>query len=90
MSVPNNPSDRQKLKLMFVEMTHSLGRIDSEREQLKEIKKEIKQKFDISPKMANKIAKTMYLMDFADQQAENDEFESMFQTLEQESKLQVV
>ena len=90
MSVPNNPSDRQKLKLMFVEMTHSLGRMDHEREQLKEIKKEINNEFDISPKMANKIAKAMYLMDFADQQAENDEFESMFEALGQEYKLQVV
>lgn len=90
MSVPNNPSDRQKLKLMFVEMTHSLGRMDHEREQLKEIKKEINNEFDISPKMANKIAKTMYLMDFTDQQAENEEFESMFEALGQENKLQAV
>lgn len=90
MSVPNNPGDRQKLKLMLVEMTHCFGKMDSEREQLKEIKKEIKQTFDIAPKMANKIAKAMYLMDFADQQAENEEFEFMFQALEKETKLQVV
>lgn len=90
MSVPTNLGDRQKLKLMFVEITHCFGRMDSEREQMKEIKKEIKEQFDITPKLANKIAKAMYLMDFEDQQAENEEFETMFQALEKAAKLLVV
>lgn len=91
MNLPGNPQDRQTLKLMLVEMTHCFSRIDSEREQLKEIKKEIKEKFGLGPKMANKVAKTLYLQDFEDQQSENEEFERIFVTLSNEkSNLQVV
>ena len=79
--VPQDAGDRQKLKTMLVEMTHCLQRIDDERAQKKEIADAIKEQFDIKARTANKLASTMYKHNYADLQAENEHFESLYETL---------
>lgn len=81
MTIPNNPTDRQKLKTMLVEITHCMSRIDGEREQIKEIKKEIKNLFEMTPKMSGKLAKTLYSQSFEDEQAEFEAFEAAYTSL---------
>lgn len=80
-SIPSSPAERQKLKTMLVEMTNCLQRIDGEREQLKEIADAVKEAFGLKPKTVNKLAKTMYKHNYADLQAENEHFESLYETL---------
>ena len=79
--VPSSPEDRKKLKTMLVEMTHCLQRADNERESMKEIASEIEEQFNISKKIANKLARTMYKRNYSDLQAENEHFEFLYETL---------
>lgn len=79
--VPSDPKKLQQLKQMIVEMTHSLQRIDSEREQFKDIATEASEQFGIQKKLINKMARTMYKRDFATLQQENEEFETLYESV---------
>lgn len=74
-------NDLDKLKLMIVEMTKALGRIDSEREHIKATATEIAKRFGIKAKISNKIAKTLYKKTYADTVAEEEEFRKLYKTL---------
>lgn len=80
-SLPSNPADRQKLKTMLAEMTHCMQRADDEKESMKEIADEAVRQFDIPKKIINKLARTMYKRNYADLQAENDDFEFLYEAL---------
>lgn len=81
MSLPSNPNDRQKLKMAIGEITNCLLRMDSEREAMKEIISEANSKYDVDKKMIRKIATTMYKHNYSDVQAENEEFELLYESL---------
>lgn len=81
MPIPSNPKDRDKLKGMIAEITNCMLRIDGEREQMKEIITDAAEKFEIDKKLVRKIATTMYKANYADLQAENEEFELLYETL---------
>lgn len=79
--VPSNESDRKKLKAMIVEMTNSYARVDAEREACKEVADEAARQFEIPKKLINKLARTMYKRNYSDLQAENEDFELLYETL---------
>ena len=81
INVPSNPADRQKMKTMLAEMTYCLQRADDEREAMKEIANEIQKQFGVPKKIVNKLARTMYKRNYADLQAENEDFELLYETL---------
>ena len=80
-TVPSSPADRQTLKTMLVEITNCMLRMDAERDAKKEIVASIKEKFEIQPKLVNKLASTMYKRNYSDLQAENEDFEEMYEML---------
>ena len=89
--VPSDPKELKKLKSMIVEMTNSLSKQDQEREVFKEIADEATRQFDIPKKMINKLARTMYKRNYSDLQAENADFELLYETLTgQKADLKVV
>lgn len=79
--IPSSPADRQKFKLMLVEMTKALQRIDLERETLKEVANAAQEQFSVKKKLVSKLARTMYKHNYADLQAENEHFETLYETL---------
>ena len=79
--IPSSTEDRKKLKMMISEMTHCLQRMDMEKESKKEIADEIKRQFDLPTKHINKLASTMYKRNYEDVQAENEDFELLYETL---------
>ena len=81
MSIVLSPEDRKALKSMIVEMTHCLERIDSEKEQMKEIAEAAEEKFEIKKKFINKMARTMYKHNYADLQQETEHFELLYETV---------
>ena len=81
MPVPSNPKDRDKLKGMIAEITNCMLRMDGERDQMKEIIADAADTFEIDKKQIRKIATTMYKANYADLQAENEEFEILYETL---------
>jgi hypothetical protein len=73
--------DRKKLKSVIGELTNSLLKIDAEREAMKEAISAAAEKFEIDKKQIRRIATTMYKRNYADVQAENEEFEILYETV---------
>lgn len=80
-TIPSSPSDRQQLKTMLVEMTKAMQRADDEKQSVKEIAEAAQEKFGIKKKLITRLAKTMYKHNYADIQAENEHFETLYETL---------
>lgn len=80
-NVPSNPADRKKLKAILAAMTHSMQKIDDERDAMKELVAAASRDFDIPKKLINKLGKTMYKRTYADIQTENEDFELLYETL---------
>lgn len=81
MSVPTDPNELKKLKLMIVEMTHAMSRADGEKEHIKTIASEAAEQFGIQKKLVNKIARTMYKSNYASLQEENEQFELLYESV---------
>lgn len=79
--VPSSTSDRQQLKLMLAEMTKCLQKIDDEKQSFKEIADAAEEKYSIKKKHITKMARVMYKKNYADLQAENEDFEALYETL---------
>lgn len=79
--IPAGNKERQEMKAMLAEMTNCMQRMDDEREQLKDIAKAVEEKFGIKTKIVRKLATTMYKHNYADVQAENEHFETLYETL---------
>ncbi len=79
--VPSSKDDRVVLKGMLTEMTHCLSKIDAQREAKKDIARGIKEKFELTPKVINKLASTMYKRNYTDLQQENEDFEDLYEIL---------
>ncbi len=73
--------DKKALLDMVVEITHSLGRMDNEREQIKDIAQAAEEKFGIKKKYINKMAKVMHARSFADLREESSHFESLYEII---------
>ena len=79
--VPSSPADRQKLKNQLTEIVYAMSRMQGERDAIKSILVEIEESFEIPKKVANKLAKTMYKRDYGKQQAEQEDFECLYETI---------
>jgi hypothetical protein len=86
MSLPN-ASERIKLKAMLVEMTKLLQQNDDNREAMKDIAQAAEEAFGIKKKYVGKLAKTMYKHNYADLQAENEHFETLYESLVEGKKV---
>lgn len=89
-TVPSDPKERVEIKRMLVEITNCMSKIDSEREQIKEIKAAVKEKFGIGNKTTGKLAKTMYEHSYADVTAENEHFSELWEMIVEGKKLAAV
>lgn len=79
--VPSNPKDRDKLKLAVGEITNCMLFMDKKREEIKEIITAAAEEFEIDKKLIRKVANTMYKHNYADVQAEQEDFELLFEAL---------
>lgn len=79
--IPSDPKEREKMLGMLTEMTHRLRQIDDQREAMKEIADEVVKTYGLQKKVVNKLARTMYKHNYADQQAEQEHFELLYETL---------
>jgi len=82
-SVPviSNPADRKKLRGMLEEIGRILTRIDNEKLNKKVILDEIKAQFDIPVKYANSLAVTMHKDNYAEKQAAESDFQTLYETI---------
>jgi hypothetical protein len=72
------PNDRVKLKNKFDEISNSYTRIEAERELIKEILSDIKEQFEIAPKVSRKLAKIRHKRNLQEVVAESQEVEETY------------
>lgn len=80
-AIPSGASERAEFKTMLVEMTKYLQQMDALREDLKLVASAAEEKFAIKKKLVSKLARTMYKHNYADLQAENEHFATLYETL---------
>ena len=76
-----NADERIALKAMIVEITAAYSKIDGQRQHIKDILTAAQEQFAIKKKYISKLAKVMYKNNYGDLAAENEHFESLYQTL---------
>lgn len=81
MSIVVNSEERKAMKAMIVEMTHCLGRIEAEKEQMKDIASAAEDKFEIKKKFMNKMARTMFKHNYKDVRQESEHFELLYESI---------
>jgi len=88
VTIPSSPEDRKQLKTMLSEMVRCLDRQSLEAQSKKEIASEIKEKFQLPLKFSNKLAKTMFKHNFSDVKSEQEEFETLWEVLIENKKVE--
>lgn len=83
--VPSNPEDLVSIKNSMDEISNSMTRIDSERDHIKDIKKQLKEDFKIPLKLINKIARAHHKMNFVEEQTQNEDFEMLYMSVNNDS-----
>ncbi len=80
-TLPSSPTDRAKIKDTVYEIVALMREIKDARSFIADKKKEMKEQFQLPPKILTKMAKTYQEANFQDVVAENETFGFMFETL---------
>jgi len=81
MPIPTNTEERNKLKGMLTEITNCMFRIDSERDQIKEILENATEEYELDKKQLRRIAMALHKANYAEAKEENDEFEFLYESI---------
>jgi Transcriptional regulator DsbA len=76
----------KEIKGRFDELNASMTRISAERDLMKEIYNDLKDKYEVPSKIARKLAKTYYKRNLAEVRAENDDLVETYETVFENSK----
>ena len=79
--LPSSPQDRKRLLDGIDEIINSLARIKSEQDHKKEIIQRLHEEFEIDKKLLSKSATIIYNDNFQKVAAENDDLETLVETL---------
>ena len=75
------PTELKEIKDRFDEISASMTRVSAEKDLVKEIYMDLKDKYEIPPKIARKLAKTYHKRNLAEVQAEHADFEENYEKL---------
>lgn len=81
MTQISNPVDRKKIKDALQEISDSMTRMEAERDLIKDIVNDINDNFKLPKKYVNKMARIYHKQNFAKEQQETDELESLYLTI---------
>lgn len=79
--IPTDPAERKKVMDALVEFSASLTRVEAERDLQKEILQKMQDEFEIPKKPARKLARIYHKQNYTEVQAEQDELESLYETI---------
>lgn len=77
----SNPADRKKIKDALQEISDSMTRMEAERDLIKDIVNDVNDNFKLPKKYVNKMARIYHKQNFAKEQQETDELESLYITI---------
>lgn len=81
MNQISNPADRKKIKDALIEISNSMLRIEAERDLIKEIVQTVSDEHDIPKKYVNKMGKLYHKQSFYNEQQQNDELATLYETV---------
>jgi uncharacterized FlgJ-related protein len=81
----SSPADRLKIKKMLGEISSSMTRIEAERDLIRETIKDMSQQFQLSKRQLARMAKVYHKQNYNQEVAEHEEFESLYETICQET-----
>jgi len=87
MSLPSDPAARKAIKKCMDELSASMARTEGERTFIKEAINNICEEYEMSKKTFRKLAKVYHKQNFSREVAENEEFETMYEQLTDETSL---
>lgn len=74
------------IKNKFTEISNSMTRVQGEKDLIKEIYTDLKDQFELPPKLARKLAKAFHKRNLEEVRAEHEEFEETYETVFPEKK----
>lgn len=75
------PTQLKEIKGKFDEISNSLTRIEAERDLIKEIFSDLKETYEVPPKIARKLAKTYHKRNIQEVVAEHSDFQETYDTV---------
>lgn len=81
INIPSNPADQKKVQQAVHEMANCLQRIADERESMKDIAEDIKDKYEIEPKYLRKAANALHKHNYSTVQTEHESFEAFYEII---------
>lgn len=76
-----NPADKKKIKDALFEISGSYTRIEAERELIKDIVNDLADKYQLSKKSVNKIAKAYHKQNYTQEVVANEEFQELYESI---------
>lgn len=80
-TLPSSPNDRKKIRDAIYEISGTMQEIKDKRSYITDAKKMLKEEFGLPPKIASKMAKTVFEHNFKDVLAESETFEVVYENL---------
>jgi hypothetical protein len=75
------PVQLKEIKGKFDEISNSMTRVSAEKDLVKEIYLDLKENYEVPPKIARKLAKTYHKRNLDEIRAENADFEETYETV---------
>jgi hypothetical protein len=88
--IPSAPADRKAIKNALSEISNAMTRMEGERDLIKDILQTVKDNQGIPPKYLRKLAKIYHKQNFAEVQQEQEEIETLYETVTTNSTEAVV
>jgi archaellum component FlaC len=75
------PTQLKEIKDRFDQISNSMTRVSAEKDLVKEIYADLKDQYEVPPKIARKLAKAYHKRNLAEIQAEHADFEETYTTV---------
>jgi Transcriptional regulator DsbA len=79
--IPTDPKERKKVMDALVEISHSMTRIEAERDLIKSVLERLEDELEIPKKATRKLAKIYHKQNYTEVQAEQSELETLYETI---------
>lgn len=81
ITIPSSPADREKIRSVLRTVSESMTRIEAEKELIRDEIAALAEEFDIPKKFLNRMARTYHRQNFKDVVEEQDDFETLYETI---------
>lgn len=81
VAIPSTQEDQERLRKALDEICNSMTRMDAERDHIKNILADMKERYDIPPKYLRRVARVQHKANYVQETQDNEVFEELHETL---------